>query len=342
MTEEVTMQKHPLLPGRHDIVLPGQRFRRADGSLPLMAGASPAAPVSYPLGPPALAGTTITVDVALQNPTRITRDIARLAEQRFFANRVFSDAGGIQGGAVLFELPPTTATDLFAERGFQEVAPGQEFPILTFLRGVPTIARPRKLGGKFFVTKEQRARNDVRLLTRAMLQAANTIALTLDSMAVAVLNAAITANSRTLAGQSWATAAGTTMTTRSGTNVATADLLAARKLVELEQRGQNLNSALIHPNQELSLAQAASSIGTSIDALFATAGITNWFSSPRVTAGTAILYEAGQVGGWANEFPLAQDAWYENATERNWYQWSVSPAMFVDNPYALVQVTGIA
>jgi hypothetical protein len=28
--------------------------------------------------------------------------------------------------------------------------------------------------------------------------------------------------------------------------------------------------------------------------------------------------------------------------ERNWYQWSVSPAMFVDNPYALVQLTGIA
>jgi hypothetical protein len=342
MTEEVTMQKHPLLPGREDIALPGQRFRRPDGSLPIMAGAMPAAPVSYPLGPPALAGTNITVDVALQNPTRITRDIARLAEQRFFANRVFSDAGGIQGGAVLFELPPTTATDLFAERGFQEVAPGQEFPILTFLRGVPTIARPRKLGGKFFVTKEQRARNDVRLLTRAMIQAANTIALTLDTMAVSVLNAAITANGRTLAaGATWATDAGVAITAVTGLNTPTSDLLTARKTVELEMRGQNLNSALIHPNSELALGQIATRQGITIDQIFATAGITNWYSSPRVTAGTAILYEAGQVGGWANEFPLAQDAWYENATERNWYQWSVSPAMFVDNPYALLQLTGI-
>jgi hypothetical protein len=302
----------------------------------------PTAPVTYPLGPPTVSGTTITVDVALNQPTRILRDIARLTDQKFFASRVFSDAGGVEGGAVLFELPPTTQTDLFAERGVQEVAPGEEFPVLTFLRGVPVVAKPRKIGGKFPVTKEQRQRNDQRVLQRAMTATANTIALTLDAMAVTVLNTAITANSRTLAGQSWATAAGTTMTTRSGTNVATADLLAARKQVELEQRGHTLDSALLHPNQELSLLQAAAAMGVTIDQLLATAGIRNWFASPRVTAGTAILYEAGQVGGWANEFPLAQDTWYENEIESTWFQWSVSPAMFIDDPFGIVQLTGIA
>jgi hypothetical protein len=302
----------------------------------------PTAPVTYPLGPPTVSGTSITVDVALNQPTRILRDIARLTDQKFFASRVFSDAGGVEGGAVLFELPPTTQTDLFAERGVQEVAPGEEFPVLTFLRGVPVVAKPRKIGGKFPVTKEQRQRNDQRVLQRAMTATANTIALTLDAMAVTVLNTAITANSRTLAGQSWATAAGTTMTTRSGTNVATADLLAARKQVELEQRGHTLDSALLHPNQELSLLQAAAAMGVTIDQLLATAGIRNWFSSARVTAGTAILYEAGQVGGWANEFPLAQDTWYENEIESTWFQWSVSPAMFIDDPFGIVQLTGIA
>lgn len=303
----------------------------------------PTAPVSYPLGPATVSGNTITVDVALQNPTRILRDIARLTEQRFFAARVFSDAGGVQGGSVLFELPPTTQTDLFAERGFQEVGVGEEAPVLTFLRGVPVVAKPRKLMGKFPVFKETVVRNDRRYITRAMTQAANTLALTLDAMAVTVLNTAITANSRTLAGQSWATAAGTTMTTRSGTNVATADLLAARKQVEMEQRGHTLDSALIHPNQELSLAQAAASMGVTIDQILATAGITNWFASPRVTAGTAILYEAGQVGGWANEFPLQQRTWEDPVTDgTNWFQWSVSPAMFIDDPYGIVQLTGIA
>lgn len=303
----------------------------------------PSAPVAYPLSGPTISGTQITVDVALNNPSRITRDIARLAEQKFFANRVFTDAGGVEGGAVLYELPPSTATDLFAERGVQEVAPGEEFPLLTFLRGVPVLTKPRKLGGKFFVTKEQRKRNDQRVLMRAMVQTANTIALTLDALAITVLNAAISANSRTLATavSGWATAAGTTFTTRSGTNQAISDILAARKVIQLEMRGHDLTGILIHPNQELSLAQASMALGISIGEYLAKAGVTEWFSSPRIAAGTATLYEPGQVGGWANEFPLAEDAWYENATERNWYQWSVSPAVFVDDPYALLQLTGL-
>jgi len=247
---------------------------------------------------------------------------------------------------VLYELPPSTATDLFAERGVQEVAPGEEFPLMTFLRGVPVVARPRKIGGKWFVTREQRARNDVRVVQRAMVQTANTIALTLDAMAVAVLNAAISANSRTLAGTSWATAAAATLTTRAGNAGGPSDVLSARKVLELEQRGHNLDSILIHPNQELSLGQIATNFGTSIDELFSAVGISNWFSSSRITAGTAILYESGQVGGWANEFPLSQEVDEEKVAsggrQRTWYQWSVSPAMFVDEPYALLQLTGIA
>jgi hypothetical protein len=218
----------------------------------------PAAPVTFPLGPPSISGNLITVDQALANPTVITREIAQLAQQRFFASRVFSDAGGVEGGAVLYELPPSTATDLFAERGVQEVEPGAEFPILTFLRGVPVLAKPKKMGGKFPVTREARKRNNVRTI------------------------------------------------------------------------------------QQLSLGQIAARAGTTIDAILATAGITNWYSSPRVTPGTAILYEAGAVGGWANEFPLAEETWYEPEVQSDWYQWSVSPAMFVDDPYALEQLTGIA
>jgi hypothetical protein len=79
-----------------------------------------------------------------------------------------------------------------------------------------------------------------------------------------------------------------------------------------------------------------------IDQIFRTAGIENWFSSPRITAGTAILYEAGMVGGWANEFPLTQRTWLEEETDQTtWFAWTVSPAMFIDDPFGLVQLTGI-
>jgi hypothetical protein len=299
------------------------------------------AQVTYPLGPATVSGTTITVDQMVNQPSRITRDIARLTDQKFFASRVFSDAGSVEGGGILYELPPSLQTDLFAERGVQEIAPGQEHPIMTFLRGVPVLAKPRMIGGKWPVTRQARKRNDTRLIQRAIVQTANTIALTLDTMAIQVLNAAITANSRTLAGQSWATAAGVTLTNSSGTNQATSDLLTARRLVENEQRGASLNSALINPTQELNLGQAAALRGTTIGQMFATAGITNYFVSSRVTAGTAILYEAGNVGGWANEFPFTAQMDYDPDTGITWYIYDVSPAVFVDNPYALVQLTGL-
>lgn len=302
----------------------------------------PAAPVTYPLGPPVVSGTTITVDQALNNPTVITREIARLADQHFFASDVFSDAGGVEGGAVLYELPNTTAVDLFTERAIQEVAPGEEFPINTFLRGVPVVTKPRKLGTKWPVTKEARKRNNVRVVQRAMVQTANTISLTLDTMAMGVLTTAISANSRTVAGQSWSTAAAVTNLNTSGTNMPTADFMGVQTVLEGEQRGHSVNAAIINPAQKLSLGQIAGRMGTTIDAMLASVGITKWTSSKRVTAGTVILYEQGMVGGWANEFPLVGVVWWDEDTECWWYQWSVSPVMFVDNPYSLYQLTGVA
>lgn len=301
----------------------------------------PASPVTFPLGPATVSGTQITVDVALNQPTRITRDIARLAEKQFFASKVFSGLPGVSGGTVLYELPPTTATDLFAERGFQEVTPGAEHPILTFLRGVPMATRGRKIGGKFYVTREQRLRNDQRLLQRAMTQAANTLSLQLDALGMAILQAAITANSRTLAGQSWATAAGTTMTTRSGTNVPAADIINAQQTVDDEERAHNLDSIIVNPAQYSSLAKLALATGQSVEQMLASVGITNVIKSRRQTAGTALLFEAGAVGFWANEAPLRGKSWEEEDPEQTWYLWNIIPAVAVDDPFAMLQLTGL-
>lgn len=301
----------------------------------------PTSPLTYPLGPPSITGTTMTVDVLLNNPTVITRDIARLAEANFFASSVFSDAGGVEGGAVLYELPPTTTTDLYMANAIQEVAPGEEFPTNYPNRGVPVVAKPRKLGTKWEVTKEAKKRNNTRVIQRAMTQTANTIALTLDAMAMGVMNTAITANSRTVAGQSWATAAAVTNANTSGTNHPVSDILGVQTVLEGEERGQHINSIILNPAQMLSLTQIAIRQGVTVNQILAAAGITSVTVSKRVTAGTAILYEAGQVGGWANEFPLVGVVEWDWVTESWWYQWSVSPVMFVDNPYAIYRLTGL-
>lgn len=301
----------------------------------------PASAVAFPLGPPTVSGNKITVDEALKNPTRITRDVARLAEKQFFASKVFSGLPGVSGGAVLYELPPSTATDLFAERGFQEVVPGSEAPILTFLRGVPMVTTPREIAGKFFVTRKQRLRNDQRLLQRAITQAANTLSLQLDALGMAVLSAAVSANSRTSSGQSWATAAGTTMTTRSGTNVPAADIINAQQLIDDEERAHNLNSIIVNPTQYSALAKLALATGQSVEQMLGAVGITTVIKSRRQTAGTALLFEAGAVGFWANEEPLRQTTKEDFDPEQTWYRWSISPAVAVDDPYAMLQLTGL-
>jgi hypothetical protein len=100
---------------------------------------------AYPLDAPTISGTTITVDELLKEPERITRDIADLAMQRFYMDRIFNTGGGVRGGSLLVELPNPQATDMYANRDIKEVAPGQAFPIIGFDRGVPTLAKPKEV-----------------------------------------------------------------------------------------------------------------------------------------------------------------------------------------------------
>src|SRR5499427_4055794 len=116
-------------------------------------------PAAHPLGPPTVSATTITVDIALNSPTRVTRTIMDLTLQRFFADRVFTNQGGVTGGAVIYDVALTN--DIYLERDIARVAPGQEFPIVTSLRRAPQVAAVEKWGGKFFTTDEARDRNDV-------------------------------------------------------------------------------------------------------------------------------------------------------------------------------------
>lgn len=305
----------------------------------------PTAPLGYPLDPLSVAGTTLTVDQALNQPTVITRDIARLAMQNFFADRIFTVGGDVSGGAVLFERPPSTQTDLFAERDVQEVAPGEEFPLLAFARGEPLVARPRKIGGKWFVTREERRRNDTRLLANYIRVSANTIRRKVEQMAIAELNAVITAESRTFAGSSWATPVSTTAANQTAAMSPLSNLIEAREVIDLEERGHDLSGLILHPSQWSELLKIFGTSQGARDAL-RSVGITEVFVSARHPAGQATLYEPNGVGGWRNEFPLTQETEDEGPAaggrQRTWYQFSVSPVIWVDDQFALLRITGIA
>src|SRR6476659_10222312 len=125
-------------------------------------------PVAHPLGPPTVSGTTFSVDLALNNPTRVTRTLMDLTLQRFFADRVFTNSGGVSGGAVVYD--ELLANDLYLNSDIAYVNPGDEFPMVVGQRRAPKVAEVEKWGGKFFVTVEARDRNDASVFVRHMRQ----------------------------------------------------------------------------------------------------------------------------------------------------------------------------
>src|SRR5690349_20859445 len=106
--------------------------------------------VGFPLGAPTLNGQQLTVDMALNQPTRITRRIADLTLQRFIPTRIFAQGGTVSGGAVVYDQ--ATLNELYLDRDVENRAPGQEYPVVTSSRQAPGVAKVEDWGGKFDIT----------------------------------------------------------------------------------------------------------------------------------------------------------------------------------------------
>lgn len=297
----------------------------------------PTAPVAHPLGPPSLSGADITVDLMLNQPTRITRMIMDLTLQRFIADRIFASAGGVTGGAVVYDQ--ATENELYASRDVERVAPGAEFPLITSERLVPKVAEVEKWGGKTFITDEARERNQSVVFTNHMRQIANTIVRKINQRAIEELEASITATSQKFDGNDW----GSVVT--AGTSADSAELWPLRDfahadaLAEQDELGITYNLLLVNPQEYEQLVILYGSAG--LRTLLADIGKSVYVSN-RVTAGTGYFVAEGQVGELRTEKPLGTETWREEKTERTWVQSSVRPVMYVTNPYAVLKVEKLA
>lgn len=305
---------------------------------PVHAALQPGAVVN-PLAPPTIAGTTMTLDFALQNPTQVIRPmLIDLSLQRFFVDRVFTSAGGVTGGAVVYNI--VEANDLYAERDVQQVGAGAEYPIVTFQRRVPQVVPVEKWGGKFFITWEARDRNNVSEFTNAVRQLANTIVRKINQRGVAVLDAAVTAFSRQVTGTSWLDATVLTDTTRTPAAMPARDFALIQQVAETEEMGMDGSTWLwiVNPTDYMNLAMV---YGDSLEQMLS-AHNADLFVTNRVAAGTAYVVAEGQAGEMRLERPLETRSWDDpNGIEQTWVQASVRPVFFVNNPFALFKVVGL-
>lgn len=304
---------------------------------PQVAAAPYASPIAHPLAPPVLTNTTVALDWALANPTRVvTPMVLDLTRQRFFVDRAFTSAGGVTGGAVIYD--EVVAADLYADRDVQRITPGTEFPIVTFSRRGPRAAEVEKWGGKFYFTDEARDRNDVALFTRAVRQLSNTIVRKMNQRGIEILEAAITANARTVSGNDWSTVVTMGATPSNYTAYPQRDFARADLMAEQEELGIDYNLWIINPNQMFELEGIyGDKLGALLDSFDIDIFVTN-----RVADGTAYAIAEGQVGEMRVEQPLSSESWRDpNGKQQTWVQSSVRPLMFVNNPFAVLKFTGL-
>jgi hypothetical protein len=296
------------------------------------------APLTYPLGGPTVSGTTWTVDFLLNDPKRVTRAIANLALQRFMVDRIFSPAGDITGGAVIYDQ--ATSNDLYLTRDVERVEPGKDFPIVTADRPQPLTAQVEKFGGRFPVTDEARRRNQVGAVNRAIMKLANTIIRKVQQRALAELAAAITANSRTATGTGWTSAMALTGTTSSPGGNRGRDFARVQANTTNAELGYEYDLMIVNPTQWESLVTIYGE-PAGARAAMAPYGIQDVWVTPRKAAGTAYFLARGMVGELGYEVPLDTETWRDNQFQQNWYQSYVLPVVYVTDPFAILELTGL-
>lgn len=310
------------------------RAKLAAQGIPAIMGAE--AVPSHPLGPPTVANNVLTVDMALNQPTRITRMIMDLTLQRFIVDRVFTSAGGVSGGAVIYDQ--ATVNELYLNRDVERISPGGEFPLVDSERPVPKVAEVEKWGGKVFITQEARDRNNVAQFTNKVRQLSNTIVRKLNQRAIAELETSITASGQTFTGNDWTAVITGGSSQSNNTLWPAADFAHAWQLAEEDELGVNYTLWLLNPQDYATLITIYGADG--IRELLNELNLTVYVSN-RVTAGTAYVVAEGQVGEMRIESPLTTETWYEEKTQRHWVQSGVRPVMYVTNPFSVLKVTGL-
>lgn len=293
----------------------------------------------YPLGAPSVSGSDLTVDVMLKEPTRINAYLSNIALKKYFAERVFTNGGGVSGGALVYTQ--LTANDLFTTRAAQKVAPGAEFPEVTFDRPEPKTAQVEKLGGKFRVTDEARDRNDLSAIQTEGVKLGNDIVRQLHARAITELDASITAIGSDLeldaTAFSWAEAAELTVLNQAPSLLPAKVFTELQKRADVQEFGTEYNLLILNPQEEANLKLI---YGPAYASMLASYGFTA-ISSNVVTAGTAYAVQEGMVGQVRYEQALQTVSYRDEGTESTWVQSSVRSVYAVTNPYNAVKISNL-
>jgi len=310
---------------------------------------------SHPFAAPTVNGDgSISVARYLKEPTRITRMVEDLTLGKFLSDYLFSAGPKPSGGAIVYDeaVAPDEATKYLQNgQDVLEIAPSGQFPRFeTADAETAKVAKVAKYGGEVEIAWEAKTRNDTRAFARDITRLANTIVKKINTRAIDTLDAALVANPTqatsigALGLTGWATIAAQSggIQTGMGTTFAvtkTPDALfdAVQLQADTQDMGVEYDTLLAHPVQ---CAQLKTIYQKDLAGILSAAGLT-LVKTTRVPNGTLYFAQAGQVGGIGLEQPLATRTYTEDRHQRDVVQSSVIPVFYVDNPTAVLKVTGV-
>lgn len=162
-------------------------------------------PYAFPAGAPTLSGDLLTISRFLADPTRILRRMRTWRDLRFVSDQLLTQRFRSQGGAVLYDMSEPFLTD----RAVESVAPGSEYPYANTTTGTAGIAAVQKWGQRVFLSDEQIKRKSYPMdeVDRQSQKVVNTIIRQVDTIAMAAIGTAVTAEVATAGSWDNATAA---------------------------------------------------------------------------------------------------------------------------------------
>ena len=288
---------------------------------------------------PELTGRTLSVDVALRQPTLIQARIAKLLEDQLLVPKLLRQLGApVTGGGLAFFL--VNASDFYSSDVSMRV-PGAEYGVVEGVDPEPRLALLEDWGGKFQISDEQITRNQVNYLDQQVTQLANTLARKIDSRAVAKMTAAGIGSYAPASGWGDLAFVGPLDALTASADRPTAHWAEVQEMADLEELGVKHDLLIVHPKQAKQLKTA---YGPDLDAALESAGFTNgMFANPRVPQGVAWAVEQGAVGtiGWESA-GLVVDVIDDRHTRSKWIQSYAVPAIAIDRPYAAKQIIGLS
>lgn len=308
-------------------------------------------PHIYPPSPPTISSNVLTISRFLNNPAVVTRRLRTLTENRFIADVLLSGRYEVSGGALLYEQSETIYTDKAPEA----VNAGAEYPRSPATPGPAALAGVVKWGQDVPITDEHVKRYGRRAVDVSLTKITNYLVKQVDSVALAVIAAAVTQTAAATGGGNWSGASADPLL----------DLMTAVATIRANDQGyepdvavmSDLNYARLISNAKIiaGLARESDTSVTRSGDVLTVAGLTILPTNNLPVASTCFVLDTSMTGGlgyerlespeyqgdpangvesWIRRDPLANDAWIVRGRR------PVVPV--VQEPGAIYKITGLS